>query len=375
MHLDVVVDGIIYQVRARGGIGRLYSEVLPRMCDQDDSLLITLVAPQPWLSLAPDHRQIERLAIPRLVPMLRARLGGEPILSRFRERAVGLLLQRRRDAIWHSTYFTSQEGWRGPRVVTVVDMIYERFPELFNAPWDERFRQHKRRCILSADKVICISNATRCDVESFYGLDRHNVAVIHLGTSDVFRRLDATDAASSAPPGQPFLLYVGGRDHYKNFDALLVAYGVWRPRADIALVVLGRPWSPSEKARLLELGIEDRVILVPNADDESLCHLYNRAVALVHPSLHEGFGIPILEAFACGCPVVASRIPSTLEIAGDTAIYFDPHSVSSLACALDQAVQEAPNSGRIQKGLDLARQHSWDDTARKMLGIYRQLAR
>jgi alpha-1,3-rhamnosyl/mannosyltransferase len=101
--------------------------------------------------------------------------------------------------------------------------------------------------------------------------------------------------------------------------------------------------------------------------------LYNQAAAFVHPSLYEGFGIPLLEAMACGCPVVASRIPTTREVAGDCPIYFDPMQPDELITALDVALAEGRNSERVRRGLEWVKQYSWDRTARETLQVYRAL--
>ena len=102
-----------------------------------------------------------------------------------------------------------------------------------------------------------------------------------------------------------------------------------------------------------------------------LCRLYNQAVAFVYPSLYEGFGIPLLEAMTCGCPIVASRIPSTVEVAGDCPIYFDPAEEDDLVNALDIALSEGRNSERVQAGFEKVKSYSWDKTTAQTLQVYR----
>ena len=114
--------------------------------------------------------------------------------------------------------------------------------------------------------------------------------------------------------------------------------------------------------------------LLTGIADEELAWLYNQAVALVHPSLYEGFGIPLLEAMACGCPVVASRIPSTVEVAGDIPLYFEPAEPESLPAALDAICSEDGDSKRVKLGLEHVKQYSWDRTARETLEVYRALS-
>jgi glycosyltransferase involved in cell wall biosynthesis len=192
-----------------------------------------------------------------------------------------------------------------------------------------------------------------------------------LAQSVTFRRLSDRDSASW-PFGQ-YLLYVGARLGYKDFATLLAAYANWERKGDISLVVIGPPWLHSERELLARAGIASRVSLKSNIDDRTLCELYNGALAFVFPSLIEGFGIPLLEAMACGCPVVASRIPSTVEVAGDCPIYFDAGDWESLLASLEVASGENRSAERILMGVDRARGYSWERTAQMTLSVYRSL--
>ena len=172
--------------------------------------------------------------------------------------------------------------------------------------------------------MICISETTCNDVQRFYDIDKAKIRVVPLSHSDVFRQLEEDHHLSVLPAAsEPFIVYVGSRASYKHFDGLLSAYSVWPRRDEVGLVIVGGNLSTKEEERLEELGIRKRVYPIGDVDDETLCRVYNEATALVFPSLYEGFGIPLLEAMSCGCPIIASRIPSTVEIAGECAIYFN----------------------------------------------------
>jgi glycosyltransferase involved in cell wall biosynthesis len=272
--------------------------------------------------------------------------------------------------IWHSTYYTMPSKWRGAQVVTVVDMIYELYPNLFNEPYDDDFRKQKRRAISQAAAVICISETTRRDVQQFYGLDDDKLFVVPLAHSESFR--PGADDTSSAQ--RPFLLYVGKRIHYKNFELLLDAYSQWHANNEVDLIlVTDSDWTPEERQRLTALNLTSRVQLLTHIDDERLRSLYSQALAFVYPSLYEGFGIPLLEAMACGCPVVASDIPSTREVAGDCAFYFDPSSAEDLRVVLDQVLANGSDSARRAAGIARANTFSWNETARGTLEVYRSV--
>ena len=257
--------------------------------------------------------------------------------------------------------------------MTVADMASELFPELFNAAGAGQFREQMRRCVLSADAVICISETTRKDVLNLYGVAPDKVLTVPLACGDVFKQLPSLPSSTELPVSEPFLLYVGSRSHYKNFKLLIEAYSSWRHQREVSLVVVGGDWSRDEMEILVKSGITDRVRLLDKVDDKALCRLYNTAVAFVYPSRYEGFGIPLLEAMACGCPVVASRIPSTVEVAGDCPIYFDPKEIEELISALDKALSEGRGSPRSLAGLERAKNFSWQKTAEQTLEVYRSL--
>jgi glycosyltransferase involved in cell wall biosynthesis len=122
------------------------------------------------------------------------------------------------------------------------------------------------------------------------------------------------------------------------------------------------------------LRIAESVRLWENVDDEHLNRLYNQAVAFVYPSLCEGFGIPLLEAMVCGCPIVASRIPTTLEVAGECPYYFDPGNMDELIAALTAAAANGRTAPSIASGLERATKFSWEKTAQKTLAVYRELS-
>lgn len=369
--LEVIVDGVIFQFQSRGGVSRIYSEILPRMCEQDESLRITLVTKEgrPLLQPLPEHRQISRREIPHLDPYLRPwRLFGRfaPTVKRVMDK---VCIGDGRGKIWHSTYFTQPYRWRGTQVVTVVDMIYELYPNFFNEPNDQLFREQKRRAVLDAEAVICISKTTRQDVQDYYGISSDKTFVVPLAHSETFRPPENEGSADSET--RPFLLYVGRRSNYKNFDLLLDAYSSWANRNAVDLVVVGdRQWTTREKELLAELNLGTQVKLLTDINDEQLRRLYGRAVAFVYPSLYEGFGIPLLEALACGCPVVASDIPSSKEVADDCAIYFDPSSSEDLRAVLERVVAEGPNETRRAAGIARAALFSWTETARQTIEVY-----
>lgn len=371
--LNVTVDAVIYQLQARGGISRLYSELLPRLCDQEPELHIDLLSAKNLVQPLPRHAQISphivsSLSGARLPRPLRAAINGV-----LRQQAIGIGTGR----IWHSTYFTRPRLWKGAQVVTIYDMIQELYPNLFAGPEEEAFRALKRRCALDADIVISISDVTRQDVHRLYGIDPAKIVTIPLACSDVFHEQPDDGLPSGTPrltSDKPFFLYVGRRSHNKNFTALARAYSVWQGRKEVDLAVVGEPWSADEQALFASLGIVKNLHLIGSVGDLELRRLYRAASAYVYPSLYEGFGIPLLEAMSCGCPVIASRIPSTVEIAGDRPTYFEVDAPNSLISALEAAKSEGRNTAHTSEAKEHAQRYSWAATARQTLDVYRKLA-
>ena len=367
--MRILVDGAIFNMQA-GGITRMYSQLLPALCDVDPTLHIDLYVAKTYRLALPQHPRIQYRYL------LRGDMRPDRVFRHLRPwiNRVIMMATAPRDAIWHSTYNTLPPVRMRATVATVYDLIFERYPEFYNGPVERRVRERIRRDATTADIVACISQTTAQDVIDMFGVPAHRVRAIPLAVDARFRPLQADELRMPPPTPRPFLLYVGARRPHKNFDGFLSAYSQWSQRDTVDVVVAGRPWSASERQRLDELGVTGRVVLQPDADDRVLRHLYNQAAAFVFPSLWEGFGLPLLEALACGCPVVASRIPSTVEVAGELPVTFELGDVAGFHAALDRALAEGRAAPRVVAGLDAAKRYTWEATARAFLDIYREVS-
>lgn len=280
-----------------------------------------------------------------------------------------------RPDIVHETYYSNVSvAPRGSRrVVTVYDMIHERFAPMFSR--SHLTTEPKRAAAMRADRVLCISENTRRDLVEMFGVPKHKVSVVHIGYDKLVP--SGKLPANILPAAQkPYLLYVGSREGYKNFEGLLQAFAI-SPflRSNFSLVCFGGgAFSNGEMAHARELGLSDTQIGQIGGGDEVLADLYLGAAAFVYPSLYEGFGIPLLEAMSLGCPVICSNTSSFPEVAGDAGEYFDPGDIESMRSTIEAVLQsQSKRDALIQKGHKRCASFSWERCATETLEIYRSL--
>jgi glycosyltransferase involved in cell wall biosynthesis len=262
-------------------------------------------------------------------------------------------------------------------VFTLHDLIFLFHPET-HKPLNRWFLTLMMpRFLRAADAVIAVSECTKRDAVRFYGIPEEKITVIYEGVNPRFRPASPeTIAAVRARYGLPehFILYVGTIEPRKNLTALLEAFHHLLATHDLRLVIVGKKGWLYEGffRRLRELGLEDRVIFTGYVPDEDLPAIYSAADLFVFPSLYEGFGLPVLEAMACGTPVICSNTSSLPEVAGDAALLVDPTDVRALAGAMERALtDEHLRSELMAKGLERARWFTWEKAAAKTLEVYR----
>ena len=270
----------------------------------------------------------------------------------------------------HETYYSEKRfAPIGSKIVlTVFDMIHERFPECFS-PRDSTSRR-KAIAVKRADHLICISKQTRDDLIDLLGVDPAKITVVHLGFS-----LTKPPAKKVQQITRPYLLYVGNRDGYKNFDALLAAYAANSAlQRDYDLIVFGGGILTTQERKLIDrLGIRADRIQHLGGDDTVLASLYRSAALFVYPSCFEGFGIPILEAMSFDCPVVCSNAGSIPEVASNAAELFDPRSPNDLEKAIERVLNNTSlRQTLIMAGRERIKLFSWEQCSRETLEVYRR---
>lgn len=267
-------------------------------------------------------------------------------------------------------------------VTTIHDLTAVLFPQYHTQQVRETLAEKFRFAQTRADAVICVSESARRDAVEHLGLDPARVHVVHNGVDPAFRPLPpARVEAALRPLGltqQGYILHVGTIEPRKNLVRLVQAYHRLCQRVpDVPRLVLAgmQGWLYEDvPAEVEALGLEERVVLLGRVAGELLPALYNGARCFVYPSLYEGFGLPVLEAMACGVPVVTSNSSSLPEVAGDAAILVDPYDVMGIAEAVEQVLMDDDRVTTLrERGLERAARFTWEATARETLKVYEKL--
>jgi glycosyltransferase involved in cell wall biosynthesis len=259
-------------------------------------------------------------------------------------------------------------------VVTILDLIYARYPQAHTLPMRMGMRVLVPRAAKSADRVITISRASAGDIVELLGIDRKRVDVTYLGGKPYATATPEADLRSHLGLGDsPLVLSVSARRPHKNLPRLLGAFGRLRTEPPPVLVLPGysTPFEGEIKAQVRRLGIEERVRFLGWTDDGDLEGLYRAATCFVFPSLAEGFGLPVLEAMQRGVPVACSNASSLPEVAGEAALYFDPLDEQEIAAAMQELLVTAARREELaEAGRRQARRFSWEGTARETAETY-----
>jgi glycosyltransferase involved in cell wall biosynthesis len=269
-------------------------------------------------------------------------------------------------------------------VVTVHDLAFKRFPE--TAPHGTKWWLGRLdRALDRATRVIAVSESTRRDLLDLSGVDPARVAVIPLGVDRTLFRPPGREAVAAARArfklDGPYVLYLGGIEPRKNLSNLLAGFA-WLP-GDLRLVVVGSgvEWNPEGSDVLrralatLPVGVRGRIHRTGYVSEADKVALLGGAEAFVYPSLYEGFGLPVLEAMACGTPVVTSNVSSLPEVAGDAAVLVDPADPASIAEGVGRVMGDAELRERlVAAGFDRAERFSWEECARRTALLLREAA-
>ncbi len=285
--------------------------------------------------------------------------------------------------LYHGPNFKMHTTGRYGGIVTIHDLWLARYPEYSRKLLGQA--GSSRRAIATANrarKVVTVSEFSAREIESLYGIPRDHVVVIHNGVSEDFVPLCDEQVRAElrerwAIPATGFILFVGGADPRKNHAKFLQAVAQSRLYlGGRAILLVGDSEHPqgSYRATAQSLGLEQEIRCTGRLEREALRRLYSCADLFVFPSRYEGFGMPVLEAMACGAPTITSSTSSLPEVAGDAALLVDPDDVEGLARAMVTALSDANlRQGLRQRGFERARRFTWQRAALRTSALYREL--
>jgi glycosyltransferase involved in cell wall biosynthesis len=368
--IKVFYDGRIYHIQPRGGVNVVFKEIFQRI---GKSGKFNCLGTFPSNNICLDISGIRKAIIPKIRPN-----RVFPLFWRMVNEFYFLLF---RPHIFHSTFF-SEPYFRGrsKTVLTIHDMIFEIFAGAAWLPWQQEFIALKKKLAYRADAIICVSESTRRDVLRIYkDIAPEKVVVIPHAVDDFF----VTPVGSEEKDRfrqefglvRPYFFYVGRvADPYKNFDLLLDVYSNnagLNSRFDL-VVVGSKFFTPSQQARMASLA--GKVRTFSDVSNQQLKLFYCCCHAFVYPSKYEGFGLPILEAMACGVPVITADVSSLPEVGRDAALYFNPDSAEDLGCCLEKiSGDNAFRDQLIRKGYENIKVFSWDNAVAELEKLYLSL--
>lgn len=359
------------------GIGRyvinLARAMAPLMKEGDRLLLLRDPTASSWWSLAE--------AVPRHVEVVNVAISPFSLQQQW---AVPRLLHLLQADMYHSPYYLMPYRTGVPTVLTVYDLIPLLFPQHVSVRARWLFRWATALAMRTSRHVLTISEATRQDLLSTFRLPAARVTAIPLAVDPcIFLPPQAEVHGMRRKYALPkdYVLYVGINKPHKNLTGLIDAWAQLlhqlHRRGSMQLVIAGAwdPRYPEPRDQAKSLGLSKAVRFLGPVPEDDLRALYGGATLFVFPSLYEGFGLPALEAMACGAPVVCSAIPSLQEIVGEGALLTDPRDTQTLAETMQLALDSVKLREQLrEKGLAQARKFSWIRTAQQTLAVYEKLA-
>lgn len=366
--MKILFDHQIFTMQAHGGISRYFSKLFEKSlteCDIECQLGF----------IYSKNEYIKRHFGKLSNRLAKFQFRKEKHLRKWLNKARSInSLKKDQYDIFHPTYFSPyflKYIGSKPFVLTIHDMIPEHFKDFF--PPSFQIPEQKKVLAEKAEKIIAVSENTKRDILDLLPVKEEKVSVIYHG--------GGISTQPYCPPQihipDSFILFVGARNDYKNFKRFINAVkDILTTNNDLYLICCGGgPFSNSEKKEIEVLKIENKIILLNSVKDNFLAYLYSMATAFVFPSLYEGFGIPILEAFRYQCPVLLSDIAVFREVAGDNALYFNPKSESSIKKSILEITCNDSLRKKLKKnGSNRVKNFSWQKTLSKTKELYKSVA-
>ena len=323
-----------------------------------------------------DARWIGNHGIGRFADELQRRLGGLILFDAQRRPwhpfdpvLLGATLWKNSPSLFFSPGYNSPVGWPGQFIFTLHDLNHLRVPENSNALKRAYYQYVIKPACHRAAFVLTVSEYSRSEIAAWSGVEPEKIINVGNGVGAPFAA-----TGDKYQPGYPYLLYVGSRKAHKNLFRLLQAYSMSGAQRELRFIVSGS--SDSHTAMHVDrFGLRESVVFLEMNSVEFLASVYRGASAFLFPSLYEGFGLPPLEAMACGTPVMTSNVCSLPEVVGDAAVSVNPRNVEEIADGIRRIVADSSLRDQLrQRGLKRALVFSWEETARRTANILATVA-
>lgn len=253
------------------------------------------------------------------------------------------------------------------KIVTIHDLAFERFPQTFSWKFRYAYQFAIPRIARSSKHILTDSDFSKKEIMSLYSIDDRKISVVHCANSAHFKE-------AGNPSGEKYILAVSSLNYQKNFLALVKAFNKLSDKTIKLLLVGAINKNFADHNLLQEIESNENIQFVGRVDDDELVRLYSNAQCFVYPSLYEGFGIPPLEAQACGCPCVVSNAASLPEVCGDSVVYCDPYSVDDIADKISMVLSSKALQDELRtKGFENIKRFSWEKSAQQIIHIIEEM--
>ncbi|MDR2971445.1 MAG: glycosyltransferase family 4 protein, partial [Bacteroidales bacterium] len=277
--------------------------------------------------------------------------------------------------------FISPDGWTclstDVKTINVIhDLNFEHYPSFISPLTVKYYTRFFPRFAKKADRLITVSQFSKNDIVNLYGIDEKKISIVYNAASDDFFKVDEqtkVETMERLTGGAPYFVFVGSAHKRKNVEHIMLAFDQFREKhAGFKFVFAGsnKYWDKDIKNTYNQLKHKSEIVFTGYLSTADMNRVVSSALALVYPSLFEGFGIPIVEGFAACVPVITSNVTSMPEVAGDAALLVDPFSVTEIVDAMEKMATDEPlRTKLIQLGTERNRAFSWDKSAQQFWNV------